>query len=96
MKQLILYGSKGKKFKNAWQNENGRGEFMMRFEGIIPQLERRMHETTSEEMRRYYLLYISDKPCPACNGNKLKPASLAVKIAGKNISEITAMSIREV
>jgi len=67
----------------------------MRFEGIIPQLERRMHETTSEEMRRYYLLYISDKPCPACNGNKLKPASLAVKIAGKNISEITAMSIRE-
>ncbi|MDI9571977.1 MAG: excinuclease ABC subunit UvrA, partial [Candidatus Cloacimonadota bacterium] len=61
-----------------------------------PQLERRMHETTSEEMRRYYLLYISDKPCPACNGSKLKPASLAVKIAGKNISEITAMSIREV
>ena len=95
VKQLILYGSKGKKFKNAWQNENGRGEFMMRFEGIIPQLERRMHETTSEEMRRYYLLYISDKPCPACNGSKLKPASLAVKIAGKNISEITAMSIRE-
>ncbi|HPB19112.1 MAG TPA: excinuclease ABC subunit UvrA, partial [Candidatus Cloacimonas sp.] len=43
----------------------------------------------------YYLQYISDKPCPACNGNKLKPSSLAVKIAGKNISEITAMSIRE-
>ncbi|HQC31168.1 MAG TPA: excinuclease ABC subunit UvrA, partial [Candidatus Cloacimonas sp.] len=96
VKQLILYGSRGKKFKNAWQNENGRGEFMMRFEGIIPQLKRRMHETTSEEMRRYYLQYISDKPCPACNGNKLKPSSLAVKIAGKNISEITAMSIREV
>ncbi len=96
VKQLILYGSKGRKFKNAWETENGKGEFLMRFEGIIPQLERRMHETTSEEMRRYYLQYISDKPCPACNGKKLKPASLAVKIADKNISDITAMSIREV
>ncbi|HQJ95617.1 MAG TPA: excinuclease ABC subunit UvrA [Candidatus Cloacimonas sp.] len=95
VKQLILYGSKGKKFKNSWQNENGRGEFLMRFEGVVPQLERRMNETTSEEMRRYYLQYIGDKPCPACNGNKLKPASLAVKIAGKNISDITAMSISE-
>ncbi len=67
---------------------------MMRFEGIIPQLKRRMHETNQEEMRRYYLQYISDKPCPACNGNKLKTI-ISIKIAGKNISEITAMSIRE-
>ncbi len=93
-KQLILYGSKGKKFKIAWQNERGSGEFMMRFEGIIPQLERRMHETSSEEMRRYYMQYISDKPCPDCNGKKLKPSSLAVKIDGLNIGDVTALSIR--
>lgn len=95
VRQLILYGSKGKKFKNAWQSENGKGEFYTRFEGVIPQLERRMHETVSEEMRRYYLQYISDKPCPECNGYKLKPAFLAVKIADKNISDITAMSVRD-
>ncbi|PKN73013.1 MAG: excinuclease ABC subunit UvrA [Candidatus Cloacimonetes bacterium HGW-Cloacimonetes-3] len=94
-KQLILYGSKGKKFKIAWQNERGSGEFMMRFEGIIPQLERRMHDTTSEDMRRYYMQFISDKPCPECEGQKLKPSSLAVRIGDKNIGDITAMSIAE-
>lgn len=95
VKQLVLYGSKGRKFKIAWQNERGSGEFMMRYEGIIPQLERRMHETTSEDMRRYYMQFISDKPCPECDGRKLKPSSLAVRIGDKNISQITSMSIAQ-
>jgi len=95
VKELILYGSKGKKFKIAWQNVRGSGEYMMKFEGVIPQLQRRMHETTSEEMRRYYMQYISDKPCPDCDGQKLKPASLAVRVGGKNIGEITALSVKE-
>ena len=95
VKQLILYGSKGRKFKIAWNNERGSGEFMMRHEGVIPLLERRMHETTSEDMRRYYMQYISDKPCPDCEGKKLKPASLSVRIGGKSITDITAMSIGE-
>ncbi len=95
VKQLVLYGSKGRKFKIAWQNERGSGEFMMRFEGVIPQLERRMHETTSEEMRRYYMQYISDKPCPDCEGKKLKPSSLAVKIDKYNIGELTSLSIHQ-
>lgn len=95
VKELILYGSKGKKFKIAWQNVRGSGEYMMKFEGVIPQLQRRMHETTSEEMRRYYMQYISDKPCPDCDGQKLKPASLAVRVGAKNIGEITAMSVKE-
>ena len=95
VKQLILYGSKGKQFKIAWKTARGSGEFMMRFEGVIPTLERRMHETTSEDMRRYYMQYISDKPCPDCEGRKLKPSSLAVRVGEKNISEITTLSVRE-
>lgn len=95
VKQLVLYGSKGKKFKVAWQNERGSGQFMMKHEGVIPQLERRMHETTSEDMRRYYMQFISDKPCPECEGKKLKASSLAVRIADKNIGDITAMSIKD-
>lgn len=95
VKQLVLYGSKGKKFKIAWQNERGSGEFMMRYEGVIPTMQRRMHETTSEDARRYYMLYISDKPCPECDGRKLKPGPLAVKIGAKNITDITAMSVGE-
>lgn len=93
--ELILYGSKGKKIKVAWQNSRGKGEYMTRFEGVIPQLSRRMHETTSEDMRRYYMQYIGDKPCPDCNGQKLKPEFLAVKVGKKNIGEITAMSVQE-
>ena len=95
VKQLILYGSKGKKFKIAWQNARGSGEFLMRYEGVIHTLERRMHETTSEEMRRYYMQYISDKPCPECGGRKLKPGSLAVKVADKTIADITAFSVKQ-
>lgn len=94
-KQLILYGSGNKRFRVAWQNARGKGEFMMRHEGVIPQLKRRMRETTSEEMKRYYMQFISDKACPDCNGNKLKPASLAVKVQGKSIAEITKMSVGE-
>lgn len=95
VKQLILYGSKGRKFKIAWQNERGSGEFMMRYEGVIPQLERRMRETTSEDMRRYYMQYISDKPCPDCGGKKLKPQFLAVRIEDKNIADITGLSVAQ-
>lgn len=95
VKQLILYGSGNKRFRVAWQNARGKGEFMMRHEGVIPQLKRRMRETTSEEMKRYYMQFISDKACPDCNGNKLKPASLAVKVQGKSIAEITKMSVGE-
>jgi len=94
IKDLILYGSKGKRFKMSYQSKHGSGQFNARFEGIIPQLKRRMHETTSEDMRRYYLQYISDKPCTDCNGMKLKPQNLAVRIKDKNISDITAMSIK--
>ncbi|MDZ4120818.1 MAG: excinuclease ABC subunit UvrA, partial [Candidatus Cloacimonadaceae bacterium] len=95
VKQLILWGSKGKRFKVAWQSVHGSGSFMIKFEGIIPQLERRMRETTSEDMRRYYMQFISDKPCPDCGGKKLKPQNLAVRIGGKNIAEITEMSVAD-
>ncbi|HQB98409.1 MAG TPA: excinuclease ABC subunit UvrA, partial [Candidatus Cloacimonadota bacterium] len=74
--QLILHGSGNKRFKVAWQNVRGKGEFMMRYEGVIPQLKRRMHETTSDDMQRYYMQFISDKACPDCEGNKVKPASM--------------------
>lgn len=95
VKQLILQGSKGRKFKMAWQNVRGSGSYMARFEGIIPQLKRRMHETESEEMRRYYMQYISDKACPDCHGSRLKPASMSVKVGDKGIGEITALSVQD-
>ncbi|HPV15683.1 MAG TPA: excinuclease ABC subunit UvrA, partial [Candidatus Cloacimonadota bacterium] len=92
--QILLYGSKGRRIKIAWQTKHGHGEYMARFEGLIPQFERRMRETTSEEMRRYYMQYISDKNCEECGGNKLKAASLAVKVGKLNIGEVTSLDVK--
>ncbi len=65
------------------------------FEGVLANLERRWRDTESEWMREELSRYQSSKPCETCRGQRLKPEALAVKIAGKNISEATAFSIRE-
>lgn len=92
-RDLLLFGSKGRKFKFEWSSKNSSGSFMSSFEGIIPTLTRRMNETKSEFMRKYYLKYIGNKECPDCNGKKLRKESLSVIIADKSIDEITTMSI---
>jgi len=92
-KEIILYGSKGKRIQLSWQSSNGSGQFSTPFEGLIPTLKRRLNETTSEYMKRYYLKYISNKPCPECGGKKLRKESLSVKIVGTGIDDITSLSI---
>jgi excinuclease ABC subunit A len=64
------------------------------FEGVVPNLQRRWKETESAWAREEIERYMSATPCPACSGYRLKPEALAVKIAGRHIGEITAMSIR--
>ncbi|WP_180901833.1 excinuclease ABC subunit UvrA [Martelella soudanensis] len=64
------------------------------FEGIIPNLERRWKETDSAWAREEMERYMSAAPCPACNGFRLKPEALAVKIDGRHIGEVTQLSIR--
>jgi excinuclease ABC subunit A len=65
------------------------------FEGVIPNLERRFHETQSEYIKTEINKYMSVLPCPACNGKRLKPEALAVSVGGKNIIELTELSICE-
>ena len=60
------------------------------FEGVIPNLERRYKETESAWVREEIGRYMSETPCEACDGNRLKPEALAVKIAGADIGEATA------
>jgi excinuclease ABC subunit A len=64
------------------------------FEGVIPNLERRWKETESAWMREEIERFMSSTPCPACNGYRLKPEALAVKVGGMHIGEVTQMSIR--
>ncbi|MCF7913266.1 MAG: excinuclease ABC subunit UvrA [Candidatus Cloacimonetes bacterium] len=96
IKNILLYGGKKKKFLVKWETASGsKGELNITFEGVIPTLKRRFSETASEAARRYYMQYISDKPCDICKGKKLRPESLAVLINGLNIDQVTGMSISE-
>ncbi|MDD5428057.1 MAG: excinuclease ABC subunit UvrA [Candidatus Omnitrophica bacterium] len=82
IKKLVLYGE-------------GKGRGWGVYEGVIPNLERRFRETESEFIRMEINKYMSAQPCPACNGARLKPQSLAVTIKDKNIAQISAMSIKD-
>ncbi|MDP8204634.1 MAG: excinuclease ABC subunit UvrA [Candidatus Tenebribacter mawsonii] len=93
VKDLLLFGSRGQKIKFEWSSKSGSGSFLSSFEGIIPVFSRRMSETKSEYMRKYYIKYIGNKVCTDCDGKKLRKESLAVKIAEKSIDEISTMSI---
>jgi len=92
-KDLLLLGSRGQKIRFEWNSKSGSGSFLSAYEGIIPTFVRRMSETKYEYMRKYYIKFIGDKECPECEGRKLRKESLAVKIAGLSINEISSMSI---
>ncbi len=93
--ELCLYGSKGQKMTVNWNSASMKGEVTTRFEGILNSLMRRYLQTTSENAKNYYAKFMSETSCSACDGRRLKPAALYVKIEGRSIIDITAMTIRE-
>lgn len=96
IKQLILYGSGEERYSFQYENMYGENKtYHSAFEGVIPLLNRRYRETTSDWSREEIEEYMSSKPCPSCKGARLKPESLAVKVGGKNIYEVTRMTIAE-
>lgn len=94
-RDVILYGSRGKKFRIDWDMETSSGHYMTQFEGLIPTIQRRFRETKSEAMRRMYLSYYSEKPCISCDSTKLRIESRHVKINGKSIVELSQISVRD-
>lgn len=95
-RQVILYGSGDQKLKITYTNQfNQLRTYDTTFEGVVPNIERRYKDTTSDSMREELETYMSSKPCVACKGARLRPESLAVKIAGRNISQITHLSVED-
>ncbi len=94
-KQLILNGSNGKELVVNWNAEKIQGSFTTAFEGLLKTLMRRYRQTGSENAKKYYNRFLSSAACPVCNGRRLKPETLNVKIQGASIIDITEMSIRE-
>jgi excinuclease ABC subunit A len=95
-RKIVLYGSRGEEFTVHYQNAKGnKFSFRRSFEGVIGNLERRYRETGSEYMRKRIDEFMSQKPCPACNGMRLRPEAIAVTVGDKNIIEITALPVSE-
>ena len=95
MQKMLLYGSDeyvSFQYTNMFGEEK---EYHVPYEGVLPALTRRYRETDSEEMRESYEDYMTDTPCSACHGARLKPEALAVTVGGKNIAALTALTIRE-
>ncbi len=92
-RKVILYGTGGERVKINLRGSWGSGNFAMRYEGAIPSMMRRMRETHSEDMRQYYQRFLSSRPCSACQGRRIRPEALGVSLGGKNIAEVTALSV---
>ncbi len=91
--EKILYGTGNEEIDFEYQSPAGIRKFKAPFEGVIPTLDRRHNETKSQGMRDFYEMYMSNSPCNECNGARLKPEILSIKIGDKNINELTEMSI---
>ncbi|MGZ0051839.1 excinuclease ABC subunit UvrA [Brevibacillus gelatini] len=91
---ILMYGSEGEKIKFRYENEFGQvREAVVPFEGVIPNLQRRHLETSSDYIREQIEGFMSQKPCHVCKGHRLRQESLAVKVGGRSISELTELSI---
>ncbi len=94
---LIFYGTGANQYyRIQYQNKQGQyREYDAEYEGVIPQMERRYKETASSYIRRETERYMIEQLCPTCEGKRLKPYSLAVKINKKNIYEVSKLQVNE-
>ncbi|MFH1630401.1 MAG: excinuclease ABC subunit UvrA [Pseudomonadota bacterium] len=93
IRHAFLHGSDEDEVKFYYEKGDRRYSFKRPFEGVIPNLERRYHETDSYQVRYEIENYMSIRPCPLCEGARLKGVSLAVRVGGKAIHEVTALSV---
>ncbi len=94
-RELLLFGSGSEKIRFHYDQGGQRIYYQRPFEGVLPNLERRLKETESDQQRERLGEFMSIMPCPVCRGARLKPAALAVRIGGKTIREICALSVTE-
>ena len=95
-RQTLLYGNNGEVISIEYVNRHGmKRHWDTTYEGVIPNLQRRYDETTSDWMRYEIESYMSSRPCPECKGSRLKPGILGVTVQDKNIVDVTGMSVGE-
>ncbi len=95
LKDLLLYGSKKETITFYLERNGQRHTYSRPFEGVIPSLERRYKESATPRVREEIEQFMNVQPCPECHGGRLKSESLAIKVAGKSIHEISILPIDE-
>ncbi|MEI7645172.1 MAG: excinuclease ABC subunit UvrA [Chloroflexales bacterium] len=95
-RDALILGSGKLKLRFAWEHESGgHGEFYRAWEGVAAEIRRRFMQTGSDSQREYYTQYMSEQPCPDCACARLRPQSLAVKVAGESIRDVCKKNIGE-
>jgi len=95
-RRILLYGSNGETMTVRYENQQGHERsYQTAYEGIIPDMARRYQDSSSEQVRAGIEQYMTEVPCPACGGKRLRPESLSVTVNGLNIYELTQLSIDE-
>ena len=95
VRNIILYGTKGEKLELHYDQPRGKGTLYQPFEGVCNNVERRFQETQSDASRRELEEMMSECPCPACRGKRLRKESLAVTVGGMDIDAFTRMSVAD-
>lgn len=95
IKKIILYGTNGEKVRFKYNRNYGNGTYLSEFEGVVTNLERRYHSTSSDYAKFDIEKYINVVKCSRCNGARLNDEVLAVTVGDKNIYELTCMPVRE-
>ncbi|EOT28272.1 excinuclease ABC subunit A [Eubacterium sp. 14-2] len=95
IQNILINGTGGKELKVHYKGQRGEGVYDVAFEGLVRNVQRRYRETGSDTMKQEYEQFMRVTPCKTCGGQRLKKEALAVTVSGKNIYEITSMSIRK-
>ncbi len=95
IRHMLIHGGDGRILKVHYKGQRGEGVYDLNWEGLIRNVERRYRETGSDTMKQEYEQFMRITPCAECGGQRLKKSSLAVTVCGKNIHEITDMSVRD-
>jgi excinuclease ABC subunit A len=95
-RELLLQGTGERTYRVRWRGKSGgEGTFVMTWEGVLPRLMRRFRATTSERAKRWYAQFLADTTCSSCGGSRLRPESAAVRVGGRTLVEISALTIEE-
>ncbi|MEO8840803.1 MAG: excinuclease ABC subunit UvrA, partial [Kofleriaceae bacterium] len=94
-RDVLLNGTGDKRVNVQWEGRHSTGEWAMRFEGILAQLERRHRESSSDRTKQHYEQFFRAIPCAVCHGTRLRPESRAVFVNEQPINEVTSMTVKD-